>query len=139
MKRPLFALCLFLFTGFSAFLPGFAFFVRSGQSRRDLRSRAFVKRDVTKLVSCVVCLELGAAARGDSSRLLRLLTSSILGIASRKRPVSRSVELKDDFTFAADLRAVPNNRSVLWIPAMPFTEEEDDGNLAPDTEVNDRE
>ena len=90
------------------------------------------------VVSCVVCLELGRA-RGDSSRLLRLLTSSILGIASRKRPVSRSVELKDDFTFAADLRAVPNNRSVLWIPAMPFTEEEDDGNLAPDTEVNDRE
>ena len=49
------------------------------------------------------------------------------------------MELKDDFTFAADLRAVPTNRSVLWIPAMPFTEEEDDGNLAPDTEVNDRE
>ena len=138
MKRPLFALCFPFHWLFCAFLPGFAFFVRSGQSRRDLRSRAFVKRDVTKLVR-VLCVWSWGRARGDSSRLLRLLTSSILGIASRKRPVSRSVELKDDFTFAADLRAVPNNRSVLWIPAMPFTEEEDDGNLAPDTEVNDRE
>ena len=62
MKRPLFALCFPFHWLFCAFLPGFAFFVRSGQSRRDLRSRAFVKRDVTKLVSCVVCLELGLGA-----------------------------------------------------------------------------
>ena len=88
-----------------------------------------------------LCVWSWGRARGDSSRLLSETAHFFYSGVSQVESglFSRSVKLKDDFTFAADLRAVPTNRSVLWIPAMPFTEEEDDGNLAPNTEVNDRE